>query len=509
MPYNAYFPDPADPKQEVKVSFPDDIKPGTPEFHDYAFKAFANGDAQPAKKQQGMLDRLSAMASSAYDTVAQPATTGVAYGLQAGPAAWGAIAGLQGEDQIPFSPPQGGAARGIAKAVVPQDLTSAGILAGTALAGGGAAALGARGALGAGMRVAGAVTGGMAGSAAEGLGPIPGGLQGVAGGLLGEAGGALASKGKTLFSKTAALRLQADKDAQALGSIFQDLRPLQNIDPTNPAAIGQGSVFPAPANVEELRSLVKTGGRSQLSQQQDIVMDAINDTLNNLPPDLRKVRSPLDPSKFVPFTTARTELKHLRWSTFDEPKANAANHDMFEADPMKVQNFKDAMTRFREDLDVRDPTGTALALFDRGRQQYQVGTEALNALEQGFPKGEAAKAADRVIYRSDKVMSFLADQEGRLRKELGSDNFDALQYAVMRASGKLGTVDVPKVATPGIATAATLRGNVTAGVTGLANALKAPQLVGQSVNVGLGPTARMFSDLMAETASNAASRRKK
>ena len=221
---------------------------------------------------------------------------------------------------------------------------------------------------------------------------------------------------------------------------------------------------------EELRALAVMGrneampeGLRALKTQQDAAYDRVGNIIQNAPPpgypsptspgdkvpglvptgmagrpSDRFVTSPLDPSKYIPFQTARKELGQLYTKAYNAP-VGVAPGEMKTVQAQAAQTYDEALGAISKDLNRIDPTGTATKLWDEARTQWKQGKQALDVIKQGFK----SQVPNEIGFDNSRIQAYLNDAKkgGIARTRLGEDLWHPLESAAFGGAG-VGTKDV-------------------------------------------------------------------
>ena len=337
--------------------------------------------------------------------------------------------------------------RGIASAIVPQDLTQAGIDVGVLASGGALAPL----KLGRGLSAAGRVGGGVAGGAVGGYletgtprGAVTGAGRGLVQSGVGETAGAVYDYARSVGPQRIRAQMH-DLHAQEVAQVIK----------TNPRLKGVfSSVESSQAGLEDLvKGYVKdpvTGratprGQYLLSQQMEKADQAVTATIQQAADRGTQVRFPLLAEKEVgqwgTWEQARSQLSDLG------AIAGAARpHGTYQFagktynGPEIKQLYAESLRTFQQQLTRVGPK--ALTAFNESRATYETGQYYLKTLEEGFKKKGAT-----VEFNSEDVQRALSKTR-KSRAEgvnrLGEDEYWRLSNAVGTPQTSPGTIDVYK-----------------------------------------------------------------
>ena len=378
------------------------------------------------------------------------------------------------------SAPARQAGRMAGQAVMPQDLTQAGIVAGTLATGGAAQMANLPRGLAAASRVFGGTAGGMAGGLAE-TGTSQGAASGAGRGLAqsgaAETAGALWDYSRTMGVARTRQKIQ-DLDARSTGEAMERIPALKGVFPgvrdargledlvkgTVEETLADGSTRSWAKGAKLLSDYVE--GRSQVVQQ---VLDQNKQQMGRsyFFPDA------MVPGKFTDWDTARKNLSELGRKAFGGIKGQALEPTIAGVDSKQL--YAETTRLLQQQLTLADPSGKALRAFLDGQEAYAAGRSLLKTLRPAF----GAKEATRVAYNSDVTQRALSDKRADLMKKLGPEGYWELAKANRITPETLGMADVYQ---PGGA-AATLAG-VIPGMSGARPFVGKPSLTSNPLELG-------------------------
>mgnify|MGYP001559220479 FL=1 len=319
--------------------------------------------------------------------------------------------------------------RTLASAVVPQDLTQAGIDAGVIASGGALAPL----KLGRGMQAAGRVMGGVAGGTAGGAldtGTPQGALGGAARGAVqsgvGETAAGLRDYSRTMGVQRAK-RLIQDIDAKATGEALERMPSLHGVYPGIRDAAGLEDLTKGFVTVKLPDGREQSWAKyyKQLADFMDGQHATVQTMLDKAKQQGRDYRFPLIKDEagkdvagaFGTWDESMKQFSDLGRRAFGGVKGQALEPTIAGVDSKQLH----AETRrlIQAQLTLADPSGAALKAFNDGQEAYAAGRAIVKNLRPAF----GTKEANRVAYNSDVVQRALSDKRADLVKKLGPDGY--------------------------------------------------------------------------------------
>ncbi len=365
----------------------------------------------------------------------------------------------------------------LAKGLNPwQTPTQAGIMLGTAGAGGLAGALAPEaGQLMQGAtRVMGAATGGGVGGAIEGgpRGMTIGTAIGAATGALGEGLGATANYLRQM-GVDRAKRIVQEQDAARMGEAIERIPKMKGVFGGMRDAAGLEDL--AKGYVQRGDKVVNKGiARLQdyMDQQDTVIQAAIQQQKtqygrNYQFPDAMK------PGEFTTYENARKSLSELGQKAFGGVKGQPLEPTIAGVDSKQL--YAETTRLLQKQLASVDPK--ALQAFNDAQGVYEAGRYLLkDVLRPAF----RIKGTERVAFNSNVVQSKLADSRVKAAQKLGIEGFEAIAPAVRLTPERMGQADVyqPTGLASQIAGVAPLPGAAYARVH-----VGKPQLVGNPLNL--------------------------
>lgn len=365
--------------------------------------------------------------SKGYSAVAQPVTNALGDFISTNP-----ISQVAEKTGLLAPEANQSISRGIASAVIPQNLTQVGILAGMGAGGALAGGLGLSGGMSAATRVMGATAGGAAGGYAD-YGDAKGALTGAGQGL---AQGGVAETAAGLYNYSRKLGVERARQAVQLS----DASDMANAVSTAPNLKG---VFGRPKTAADLEDLAKGAtverlpdgtervwakGPKMLSdyvEGKDQEVKAILDQLQQKYGRTYKFPDALEPGTFTDWDTARKNLSELRVKAWGGVKNQPLEPTIKGVDSKQLYN--ETRRALQQQLTTADPSGTALAAFNDGQQVFSSGRAWLGeVLRPAFSK----KGASGPEFNSEVVQGRLADKRVSLMKRMGVDDYNAAANAV-------------------------------------------------------------------------------
>ena len=342
--------------------------------------------------------------------------------------------------QMPSSFDPSAPSTGVAKMIVPQNLTEAGIAAATAGAGGLVGKVGMTGAKAAGMRIFGATLGGAAGKAAEegevSTGTLARGAgQGALAGVTGETIGT----GINYARKVGMERALAKRDALDAGKVGQALQGNLKLKgvfgdvPPTPEGLRNLALgtTPDPRNPGKVLGVGEARLKGYMDQQESIVLSQLQQYKQRTGTDALFV-DPLTPGSHISYDEARKALSKLgELST--HKSATVAGRDMTRGELKQL--YAETVRAYQQKLSQVDPK--ALQAFNDGQGVWEAGTTTLKLLSDAFKK----KTAGRVGFNTERLHDILGDREKMLTNKLGVQGFNDLATA-LRLEGRMGQKDV-------------------------------------------------------------------
>ena len=342
--------------------------------------------------------------------------------------------------QSPFSFDPSAPSTGVAKMVVPQNLTEAGIMAATAGAGGVAAKVGMTGMKAAGTRILGATLGGAAGKAAEegdvSAGTLArGGGQGALAGVTGETIGAGVNYARKVGMERALAKrdsLDAGKVSKAiqgnlkLKGVFGDVPPT----PEGLRQLALGTV-PDPKNPGKVLGAGEARIKQYLDQQEAVVLGQLQQYKQRTGAEAL-FADPLDLGEQIPYDAARKALTKLGELTTHK-SATVAGKEMTRGDLKQL--YAETVRAYQQKLSQVDPK--ALQAFNDGQGVWEAGNTTLKLLADAFKK----KTAGRQTFNTERLQDILGDRQKLLTNKLGIQGFNDLATA-LRLEGRMGQKDV-------------------------------------------------------------------
>lgn len=327
----------------------------------------------------------------------------------------GKMAAFTGGMPFPGELEQSGqAGQELAKHVIPQDLTTAGAMAGTALAG--PAGMAARPLLAGGIRMAGGTLGGASGSMAEGKDALPGAVQGALGGfggeLVGQVGGMIT---RALPGAKGAINRQ---DTRHLIRWMEDAMP---------------SLRGKAGDAQSLQAMAKGGeGRQAVSDYFGKKMDEVERAIGGRTLDVPT----LDPSKRLTVDEVTEKLADLGYRGFGGAKADPNTRNIVGKEARDL--WKQAINEVQAELG-RMPNGTkALEAFLDGRSEYSKGQTFLKMLRTG---GMFNGYPNRVDINTTKLQGYASDKRSALENRFDPDEFTSFLQSLRLTRTTLGQKD--------------------------------------------------------------------